>query len=51
MSTKSLPERPSLALKLQAKELQRLHRERRIPAAARVAGLIQERGGKSAAEL
>ena len=37
MPTKSLPERPSLAqLKLQAKELQRLHRERRQAAAARI---------------
>jgi ankyrin repeat protein len=37
MPAKSLPERPSLAqLKLQAKELQRLHREKRQPAAARI---------------
>lgn len=38
MSTKTLPERPSLAqLKLQAKELQRLHRDKRQAAAARIA--------------
>jgi ankyrin repeat protein len=37
MPTKSLPERPSLAqLKLQAKELQRLHSENRQAAAARI---------------
>ena len=37
MPTKTLPERPSLAqLKLQAKELQGLHHERRLPAAARI---------------
>lgn len=37
MPTKSLPERPSLAqLKLQAKELQRLHGENRQAAAARI---------------
>jgi len=37
MPTKSLPERPSLAqLKLQAKELQQLHRARRQAAAARI---------------
>jgi hypothetical protein len=37
MPTRSLPERPSLAqLKLQAKELQRLHREKRESAAARI---------------
>src|SRR5262249_16053421 len=38
MSTKTLPERPSLAqLKLQAKELLTLHRDRRQVAAARIA--------------
>ena len=38
MSTKTLPERPNLAqLKLQAKELHALHRERRRAAAARIA--------------
>ena len=38
MPTKSLPERPSLAqLKLQAKELQQLHRDKRQSAAARIA--------------
>jgi ankyrin repeat protein len=38
MSTKTLPERPNLAqLKLQAKELHTLHRERRNAAAARIA--------------
>jgi ankyrin repeat protein len=38
MSSKTLPERPSLAqLKLQAKELLDLHRERRQAAAARIA--------------
>ena len=37
MPTKTLPERPSLAqLKLQAKELQRLHGENRQAAAARI---------------
>lgn len=37
MPTRSLPERPDLAhLKLQAKELQRLHREKRQSAAARI---------------
>ena len=37
MATKELPERPSLAqLKLQAKELQTLHRHKRLPAAARI---------------
>lgn len=37
MPSKTLPERPSLAqLKLQAKELQRLHRRKRLPAAARI---------------
>lgn len=38
MPTRTLPERASLAqLKLQAKELQRLHREERLTAAARIA--------------
>ena len=37
MPSKSLPERPSLAqLKLQAKELQQLHKNRRQSAAARI---------------
>jgi ankyrin repeat protein len=37
MPTKTLPKRPSLAqLKLQAKELQTLHRQKRLPAAARI---------------
>lgn len=37
MSSRSLPPRPSLAqLKLQAKELHRLHRERSMSAAARI---------------
>src|SRR5687768_15825277 len=37
MPTRSLPERPSLAqLKLQAKELQRQHHDRRQAAAARI---------------
>lgn len=38
MSTRSLPPRPSLAqLKLQAKELHRLHREKNLSASARIA--------------
>ena len=37
MPSKTLPERPSLTqLKLQAKELQTLHRHKRLPAAARI---------------
>ena len=37
MPSKTLPERPSLVqLKLQAKELQGLHRQKRLPAAARI---------------
>jgi hypothetical protein len=37
MPTKTLPQRPSLTqLKLQAKELQTVHRQKRLPAAARI---------------
>lgn len=48
MSSKSLPERPSLTqLKLQARELKRLHREKRLPAAARITANHPRFGGKS----
>jgi ankyrin repeat protein len=48
MPSKTLPERPSLTqLKLQAKELQSLHRHKRLPAAARIIANHPRFRGKS----
>jgi hypothetical protein len=48
MPTRSLPPRPDLGqLKLQAKELHRAHRERKLTAAARIAANHPRRNGQS----
>ena len=48
MPTKTLPERPSLTqLKLQATELRGLHRQKRLPAAARIVANHRDSGTRA----
>lgn len=52
MPSKTLPERPNLAqLELQAKELQALHRQKRLPAAARIIAQHPRYRGTSASAV